>query len=194
MKKPFSIIIQDPKDGSTTLQTVVEYRTFSDVLGGQRFRFAVHRGVAAANQKLILSNMDSGMIVTTIAHTEHLERGWTVVGREALQDTIRHSSEDWLVAALRAVGAAAAAANGKAPALAPPAVWCVGYIYGKYDPNGVFAIATEPPVEYRKATGRAEQLLADHPGWRVWVRHRKTHERIFESEAEKAFQAARRAA
>ncbi|WP_186168254.1 hypothetical protein [Burkholderia gladioli] len=62
-------------------------------------------------------------------------------------------------------------------------VWNLTYALG--NTSRIVSDASNPQVRTSALEG-AEKIAAN--GWRVWVEHRKTGERIFESERERAHQ------
>lgn len=69
-------------------------------------------------------------------------------------------------------------------------VWVVSYIPGNPEVSrmGVYTDASGPHLR-QAALDTAQRILSHSPRWRLWVHHRQTGERIFESDTEKEFQA-----
>lgn len=66
-------------------------------------------------------------------------------------------------------------------------VWNLRYVAGNPEMFTAITTAAGGPMRRAEAIKEAEDLCRTAPGWRIWVEHVKTGERIFESDKEKWF-------
>lgn len=73
--------------------------------------------------------------------------------------------------------------------MASSKVWNLKYVAGNPSMFSEVTTSAGGPMSRKEALDGAETINKNGGGWRFWVEHVKTAERILESDAEKSFQA-----